>query len=297
MKAKMAMSKLEQKNLPWILIFLLPSVAIFLFFYLIPIINVIATSFTTWNGFTAPEWVGVENYRRLFSQSSFSISVRNILMWSLIGATVHVGFGVLTALIFYKGPRGWKLVRTFFMVPNVTSAAAWAMIYRFVFADDFGVLNNFIRIFNPDFNLNWFFASPAAFWAITLTWVFYAVVVSLVVLADLMAIPSELQEAARIDGASGFQIMTKINLPLCRFSIGTSVILAVTARISMFEVIQLTTRGGPGEATMTLPVMLVRNLSNFNFGMANAIAVVMFVLGIIVLVSVRKMFRMDEPVY
>ena len=297
MKFKESMGKLEVKSLPWIYLFLAPSIIIFLFFYLVPIITVIGTSFTRWNGFMDPEWIGADNFVRLFSQNAFNISIRNILLWSLIGATFHVGFGVLNALIFYKGPPGWKLVRIFFMVPNVTSAAAWAMIYRLVFTDDFGLLNNFIRIFVPEFSVNWFFSSPAAFWAVTFTWVFYAVVVSLVVLADLMAIPQELQEAARIDGASDFQVMARINLPLCRFSIGTSVILSVTARISMFEVVQLTTRGGPGDDTMTLPIILVRNLSNLNYGMANAVAVVMFVLGIVVLLAARSIFRMDEPVY
>ncbi|MCL2202723.1 MAG: sugar ABC transporter permease [Defluviitaleaceae bacterium] len=294
---KEPLGKLEIRQLPWIYFFLLPSVIIFLMFYLWPIVTVGYTSLTRWNGFTAPEWIGIENFTRLFGQTAFRIALRNLGWWSLIAATMHVGFGVLVALIFYKGPPGWKVARTFFMVPNVTSVAAWAMIYRFVFRDDFGLLNNFIRFFNPDFSVNWFFVSPYAFWAITFTWVFYAVVVTLVVLSDLMAIPQELQEAARIDGAGGFGVLWRINLPLCRFSIGTAVIMSVTARITMFEAIDLTTRGGPGSDTMALPLILVRNLSNFNYGMANATAVVMFVLGIIVMLAVRKIFRMDEPVY
>ena len=287
----------ERKNLIWIYLFLIPSLVVFLGFYLFPIGMVVVTSFTRWNGFATPEWVGFENYLRLFNLGSFQASLRNVLLWSLIAGTLHVGFGILVALIFYKGPPGWKFARTVFMVPNITSAAAWAMIYRFVFHDDFGIINNFIRFFNPDFSLNWFFASPAAFWAITFTWVFYAVVVSLVVLSDLMAIPSELQEAASIDGASGLATMWRINLPLCRFSIGTSVIISVTARITMFEAIQLTTRGGPGIDTMNFPLILVRNLTNLNYGMANATATVMFIIGFIMLLVVRKLFRMEQPVY
>ena len=291
------LGKLERKNLPLIYLFLLPSFIVFLGFYLIPIITVVFTSFTRWNGFATPEWIGIQNYVRLFGMASFRVSIRNLLGWAFLAGTIHVGFGVLMALIFYKGPPGWKFVRTIFMVPNITSAAAWAMIYRFVFHDDFGLLNNFIRFFNPNFSVNWFFATPAAFWAITFTWVFYSVIVALVVLSDLMAIPTELQEAASIDGASGFQIMRLINLPLCRFSIGTSVILSITARVTMYEAIHLTSRGGPGIATMNLPLILVRNLTDLNYGVANATATVMFLLGLIMLLVVRKLFRMEQPVY
>ena len=296
--------KLERKNLPWVYMFLLPCILVFLFFYLWPILTVMYTSFTIWNGFTAPIWLGsveggrfFDNFARLFTLPEFTISLRNLLLWSVIATTFHVGFGVLAALIFYKGPPGWKFTRAMFMIPNIISVAAWALIYRYVFHDNFGLLNNIIRIFSPDFTANWFFASPYAFWAITFTWVFYSVIVALIVLSDLMAIPTELQEAARIDGATGWGVTWRVNLPLCRFSIGTSIILSITARITMYEAIWLTTRGGPGNDTMSLPIVLVRNLQNHNLGMANAIAFVMLILGVAVMLIVRKSFRMEESVY
>lgn len=89
------------------------------------------------------------------------------------------------------------------MVPNVISAAAWAMIYKFIFNDDMGILNNIIRKFNPDFHVQWFFSSPYAFWAVTITWLFYAVIVTLIVLNDLMAVPEELTEAAQSRWSNG----------------------------------------------------------------------------------------------
>jgi raffinose/stachyose/melibiose transport system permease protein len=170
------------------------------------------------------------------------------------------------------------------------------MIYRFLFNNEFGLLNNLIRVFNGNFNVNWFFESPAAFWAITFTWLFYAVVITLVVLSDLMAISSDIHEAAIIDGASGFQIMTRIDLPLCRFSIGTSVIMGVTSRISMYEAISLTSRGGPGDDTMSLSLILVKQISDFNYGLANAAAMVMLILGAIIMLLCNRLFRMNEPV-
>lgn len=229
--------------------------------------------------------------------SSFGKSLQNLGLWSLIAATLHVGIGALVAFILYQKPKGWKFVRGVYMIPNVISAAAWAMIYKFIFNNDFGLLNNAIRLINPSFNVNWFYQSPAAFWAVTFTWLFYAVIVCMVVLADLMAIPKELHEAAEIDGASSVQRTFLIDLPLCRNSLGTSVIISVTSRIAMYEAIALTTRGGPGNDTANLALILVKAINDYNYGLANATAMLMFIFGIVVMLVINRVFRMNESVY
>ena len=288
-------SRIERKRFPWIFLFLLPTLIVFIMFYLMPIVTVLFTSFTRWDGFASPAFSGVNNYLRLFRQSSFLISLRNFMNWSLIAVVGHVGFGVMIAFFFYRKPWGWKIVRSTFMIPNVVSAAAWAMIYKFIFNNEFGVLNTLIRNIVPGFSVNWFYQSPAAFWAVTFTWLFYAVIVTLIVLGDLMAIPKEMIEAAEIDGAGGMQQTRYIKLPLCRNSIGTAIILSITSRIAMYENIALTTRGGPGDDTMGLALILVNNLNDYNYGLANATAMIMFVIGILTLLVINRLFRMSEP--
>jgi len=290
-------TRMEKKRFKWIYLFLLPSFLIFIVFYLYAIANVFITSFTKWDGFNAPHFIFMKNYLKLFSDSTFLISLRNLLAWALIAGTVHVGFGVLVAFVLYRQPRGWKFTRTVFMVPNVISAAAWALIYKFIFNDDMGILNHLIRRVIPDFHVQWYYQSPYAFWAITLTWLFYAVIVTLLVLNDLLAIPEELLESAGLDGASGWQIVTRIQLPLCRYSIGTGVICSVTARIAMYEQIIFTTAGGPGDDTMNLPLMLVQAINNMKYGYANAVSIIMVILGLVVLALVNRLFRMDESIY
>ncbi|MDI6619007.1 MAG: sugar ABC transporter permease [Clostridiales bacterium] len=281
----------------WIYAFLLPTIVIFIIFYLWAIVTLLYTSFTKWDGANLPVFTGIKNYLKLFKADTFRISLVNLLKWSLLAGTAHVGFGVMIALLLYKKPHGWKFVRTVFMVPNVISAAAWAMIYKFVFNNDFGILNGIIRWFDPKFKVNWFYQSPYAFWAVTFTWVFYAVIVTLLVLGDLMAIPSDIEEAARIDGASGWYMTWKINLPLCRNSIGTGVILSITSRISMYESIALTTRGGPGNDTMNIPLIMVNAINDNNHGYANAASVIMLLLGILTMLLVYRVFRMNDSVY
>lgn len=215
--------------------FLLPSILVFLLFCFVPILTTVSTSFTQWDGYNPPRFNGLLNYIRLFSRSVFLISLRNLFWWSVIAGTLHVGFGVLVAFLLYRRPRGWKSVRAVFMIPNVISIspAAWAMIYRFMFNNEFGLFN----------------------------------------------------------GASARRTAWTIDLPLCRFSIRTGVILSVTSRIAMFKAIFLTTRGGPGDDTMNIPIILFRAVTDMNYGYANAAAVVMILLGIITMWAVNKGIR------
>ena len=293
-------SKLERRHFPKIYLFLLPTLILFVMFYLYPILQVVVTAFTKWDGYNAPQFdIGhiFVNYERLFAMRGFLPSLKNLFWWSLIAMTLHVGIGALVAFLLADKLAGWKFVRAVYMIPNVISAAAWAMIYRFLFNQDFGLLNGIIKKFNQNFNVNWFYESPAAFWAITFTWLFYAVIVTLIVLADLMAIPRDLHEAAEIDGAMGWQRTLHIDLPLCRNSIGTGVILSVTSRIAMYENIALTTRGGPGTDTNSLALLLVKATTDYNYGLANAVALLMFIFGILVMLIINRVFRMNDPVY
>ena len=127
----------------WIALFLLPTILVLGFFYVIPIVTVVATGFTDWDSFGSPTFSGLKNYVLLMTyDNTFLIAMRNLLLWSLIAATFHVGFGTLVAFIFHKGYTGWRFVRAVFMIPMVISAAAWAMIYKIIFNDDIGVIND-----------------------------------------------------------------------------------------------------------------------------------------------------------
>lgn len=105
-KKKFRYGKLERKNFKWIYLFLLPTVVIFVMFYVQPIATMLYTSFTKWDGFNSPTFNGVRNYVRLVTNSAAAASMRNLVLWSIIAMTLHVGFGVLTAFVLYKKPKG-----------------------------------------------------------------------------------------------------------------------------------------------------------------------------------------------
>jgi raffinose/stachyose/melibiose transport system permease protein len=283
----------------WIFAFLAPTIAVLCMFYVIPIITVLVTGFTEWNGMGAPKFIGFDNYVKLITyDNTFVIALKNVFLWSLIAATLHVGFGTLVAFVLYKQRVGWRFTRAVFMIPMVISSAAWAMIYNIIFNDEMGVINSTIRkIGFTNFHVNWFFESPAAFIAITLTWLFYAVYVTLIVYNDLMAIPKEVHEAALLDGATQWQITRYINLPLVKNAVATGIILSVTARIAEFENVALTSRGGPGNDTYNITLMLYDGIVNYQYGYANSAATIMILLGVLVLVVINRVFKMNEKTY
>lgn len=294
MRSKIRASRLERKNYKWIFLFLLPSITFFMLFDFVPILTTFVTSFTAWDGFNPPSFNGVTNYINLFNDSAFLHSLKNLIAWSILAATVHVGFGVLIAFVLYEQPFGWKFTRSVFMIPNVVSMAALAVIFKFMFNNDLGIINSVIRIFFPEFQTQWLSMSPYAFWVVTFTWLFFAVIVTLIVLNGLLAIPDELIEAAKMDGATKWQVIWHIQLPMSKQAIGTSVIASITARVAMYENIALTTGGGPGDDTMNFPLMLVNSITDLNYGNANAIGVVMIVVGLLSLVVINKAFKMNE---
>lgn len=279
-----------------ILLFLLPTLLVFCAVYLWPFCLSVASSFTKWNGFEPMKFIGFKNYIDLFQDSNFAAAIWNTVKWGLCAAFIHVPFGVLVALVLSKKMRGWRFVRSAFMIPNIISQSGMAILFMFIFKPDAGILNSFIRLFgNKDFNVNWLYDQRFAFGALTNMWLWFAAVITLITISELLSISPELYEAARIDGANEFQIDLFINLPLLKRIIGTGIVIAVTSVFKMFDIIYMTTNGGPGNKTINLAVMSVNSIVTQNrYGYANAIGMIMLLMGVFVMSFTTKAFSMGK---
>lgn len=286
-------------NTKWIILFLAPALILFVAIFLYPLISVIATGFTRWDGFTDPVFIGFGNYIQLFSQPAFLQALKNTLIWAVCAVLIHVPFGVLVALILNKKMRGWRFTRAAFMIPNVIAPSAMALLFTFVYKPDEGILNSVIRLLGfKDFNINWLYNPSTAFAAVTGIWLFYAAVITLITLSELLAIPEEIYESARIDGANTWQTDLYICLPLLRKIIGTGMIIAATSVFKKFDIVYLTTNGGPGNATMTLSVMMVNAISNtMSYGYANAMGTILIAMGVGVMGIFNRLFKIGESSY
>jgi raffinose/stachyose/melibiose transport system permease protein len=282
----------------WIALFLAPALLLYALIYLYPLISVFVLGFTKWDGFTTPVFLGLDNYRKLFANPAFQQAMKNTLLWAVCAMVIHVPFGVLVALILNKKMRGWRFTRAAFMVPNVIAPSAMALMFVFVYKPDEGILNSLLRLIGIDAHQNWLFSQSTAFGALTMIWLLFAAVITLITLSELMAIPDEIYESARIDGANTWQIDGHICLPLLRKIIGTGMVIAITAVFRKFDIVYLTTNGGPGNATMTLSVMMVNAITNtMSYGYANAIGSILIVMGIFVMQICSRLFRMGASSY
>ena len=287
---------LKSQNRLMIALFLTPALGMFALLYLWPLGLSVVSSFCRWNGFEPMRFIGLNNYIELFGDQQFKSALWNSVRWALCAAFIHVPFGVLVALFLSRRFPLWRFVRSSFMLPNVISGSAMALLFMFIFKPDAGVLNSIIRIFaGPDFSVNWLFDSRTAFASLTQIWLWYAAVITLITLSQLLSIPPELYEAAKIDGANEFQIDLWINVPLLKNAIGTGVIIAVTSVFKMFDIIFMTTNGGPGTTTINLAVMSVNAIITLNkYGYANAIGIFLLIIGASIMALTTRSFRMHD---
>jgi len=280
----------------WLVVFVLPALVVFGLLYLAPLVTAVVSSFSKWNGFTAMEFIGFRNYSSIFKDPAFHNALLNTLKWAMWATFVHVPFGVLVALILARRPKGWRFVRASFMVPNIISRAALAILFIFVFKPQVGILNSLIRAVGfQEFSINWLYDSRTAFLSITSIWLWYAAVITLITMAELTAISPSIYDSARIDGATRFQIDWYINLPLLKRIIGTGVIIAVTSVFKMFDVIYMTTNGGPGNKTVNIAIMMLRSIVHTSrHGYANAMGIILFLMGMGVMLISTRVFRMGQ---
>ncbi len=286
-----------KKNTKWVVLFLLPGVLLFSFILLSSLFVLTGSSFTDWFIGSKITFVGLKNYIYLFTKDKVFIeSIKNTLIWIGLQSTIHVTIGVIVALLLSKKKWYSSAVRTIFFIPNIISSAALGMLFLCVMNPQFGLINGLVsRITGDRFVQNWYNDPKTAFLSVTLTWLPYAGLVTILVMAEMSAISEELFEAAKIDGATSFQIDMQIILPLMKNIIGTCVVLAATSMLQKLDVIMMTTSGGPGSRTMNMPMYIYKTVfSNNNYSLANTQGVILIVLGVVVLKLIRKVFGMDK---
>lgn len=278
----------------WIFLFTIPCMILFALVYAAPIITVFYTSLCDYTAFNSPAFQGIKNFITIFSDSDFICSIRNTLLWVVLQSTIHVGVGLVMALVLRRKPKGWKFARTAYMIPNIIPTAATGVMFTLLLNPMFGIVKPIMDFLGIDYAMvpNLFGNSRYAFWTVTATWIFYSGFNTIIFLAEMGAVSKEIYEAAAIDGATPWQADRYITLPLMRNVCGTCVTLASVAMVSQFDIIYMTTKGGPGTSTLNLPIYLYKaaTLEN-NYGKANAVGVVQILIGITLVILIKGLFR------
>lgn len=272
-----------------------PAVAAVLLMLAFPLAYTLWMSFQDWtiSSLAPPRFVGLENYIRLFTTDQrFLNSVWVTFYFTALGVTLQTILGVTLALVFNRQFWGRGLLRTLAILPMVATPVAIALIFVMMYHPTLGVLNYFVTALGLPPG-TWTYASNTVIPALVLvdTWQ-WTPLIMLIVLAGLAALPRDPYEAAMIDGASRWQVLFLITLPLLRPTIVTAVLFRLIDALKTFDIIFVMTQGGPGGASETINIYLFNTaFSYFRMGQASAMVVVFFaiILGIsLIVVRVRR---------
>ena len=281
----------------WIILFLLPVTVLLIAFFVYPIVFLIILSFMEWNGIEPMSFVGVENFKRLFSDSVFQTSIKNNVIWALSAALLQIPLALVIALILAREPKGWRFFRTVYFLPNVISLVALAMLWRAMYNPEFGVVNHLLRgVGLGHLAKNWLGDLTAALPAVIFSYQIYIGYFMVIILAGTLSIPKTFYEAAMIDGANVLQQELYITLPVIRGIIITAGTLAVAFALRQFETTFLMTAGGPANRTPVMGLFMYRRMAGLTYGRAAATGVLMIVLGVIILSGLQRVFGKSDAV-
>jgi raffinose/stachyose/melibiose transport system permease protein len=265
----------EKEILPWL--FLLPVLFLNLLVMLGPSVGSLYYAFTDWRGLGAANWVGLENFARMFKDQFVIVAFQNNLKWMALSLIVPPGVAVVVAALLAEITRGQRLLRALFFLPLVVSTAvgarAWQGIYHPFFGVaawlvDHGLTFLDIRLLgNPQLAIYLVFI--ASFWK---SWGFPMVLF----LAAMQQVPADLYEAAIMDGANRFQQLLHITIPSIRPTLILILVFSLIGSMLVFDFIFIMTRGGPNNSTDVLAYrMYLYAFNRFQAGYAAAIGVML----------------------
>jgi raffinose/stachyose/melibiose transport system permease protein len=281
-----------------VLIFLIPPLALYCIAVLFPILQSLFLSFFSWDGISGMEFIGLTNYVHMFTGDVvFWRAFFNALGYLAICLVLQLGGALVVASLLTSLRRGREVVKTLYLLPAVISTVAIAFLFQRIYSSDpVGLLNQILQwVGLGDLARPWLSDVHTVLAAVSIPegWRFTGLYV-LIIYAALIAVPAELEEAARLDGANAWKIFTRIRFPYIRPVWITTVIMATTYALRGFDIPYLLTNGGPGQSSELLTTYMYKTaFTSTNYGYASTISVFIVVeclvaVGIIFLLLRRK---------
>ena len=286
-----------QDNLT-IALFLLPALILFFVFVLYPILQSVYYSMFNWKGFgPAVDFVGLENFKKILTDRVFLIALRNGLLIVIFSLLFQLPLSMFLAVMVARDLPGRAFFRTVFFMPYVLSEVITAYIWLFLFNPDpeRGFLNAIVTLAGREpvlFLGNTDIVLITVF--VVLTWKYFGFHM-LLYLTGLQNIPTEIEEAARIDGANSIQSFFYITLPLLGSTIRTSVYLSVIGALQVFALVWIMTKGGPVNASEMLATYMYRfSFVRFQLGYGSAVAIYMFLICVTFSLIYQRLTRQPD---
>jgi len=276
--------------LGWVMVS--PFLIGFVFLTAIPMIASFVISFSEWDMLSNPEWIGFDNYKKLFFEDALALHSLNItILFTIVSIPLNILFGLALAMLLNTSIRGLAIFRTIYYLPAILSGVAVALMWRWIFSTEFGLLNALLDIIGIE--------GPA--WLTDRIWVLPSFVIMrlwsvgggmIIYLAGLQSIPTNLYEAANIDGANWWHKTRFITLPLLSPTIFFQLIVGFIFSMQIFTEAFIMTNGGPADASLFYLLYLYRQaFQYFDMGYASALAWVLFVVILFLTIVMFKTSR------
>ncbi|MGF7045652.1 raffinose/stachyose/melibiose transport system permease protein [Paenibacillus sp. DS2015] len=282
----------NHKKSKWVpqLIFVGPVLIFFTLIMIIPFLLGMYYSFTDWNGVAGTvNWVGFKNFTQIFTNDSdfwksFGFTVR----FTIVGVILTNVVGFFLAYFLTKGLKLRNVLRTVFFMPNVIGGLLLGFIWQFIFIKGFSTLGDLTGW--SFFNLPWLGDSTTGFWGITIVFVWQSAGYLMVVyISSLTNVPTEVMEAAELDGANTWQMLRSIIIPLIMPAVTICLFLAISWAFKMFDLNLSLTKGGPFKSTESVAMnVYVEAFQNNRYGLGTAKSLLFFiVVAVITMIQVR----------
>lgn len=260
-------------------LFIAPTVIGLCLFIVGPMIYSFILSFYKWNVFRPPEYIGLDNFTRLAGDERVFVSFKNTFLLVIMTVTMLEALAIALALMVKNLTGGFLgyFFRTVYFFPVLMSGASVAVTLGYMFHTDFGVINYYLGFLGIE-NIPWLTSSNWVLWSIALTTVWRNLGFTFIIyLGGVSALPTEVLEAADVDGAKGWRKLVYITLPLLSPTILFATITDVIKMLQFFDEPFIMTRGGPGDASRTVVMMMYdAAFGNLELGYGSAIALVLF---------------------
>ncbi len=278
-------------------IFIAPNVVVFAVFMFVPILLAFYISLNEWTLIGSPTFVGLGNYLDMLEDSEFLRAFYNTGVYTLGTVPTSIALGLVVALGLNRKLPGRTLLRSIFFVPVIISLVAVALIASWIFNDNYGIINAALSAVGIG-DVPWLSSARWAMISLIIATLWIRLGFNMVIyLAALQSIPTELYDAARVDGASGWRRFRHITWPLLGPTTFLLVIINIIYSLHVFDLIYVMTGGGPGFSTTVLVQYIYQMaFTEGQMGYASAIGVVLYLLLLIFTVFQWRVTRQSENV-
>lgn len=281
--------------------FIAPAAILFIIFFVVPNLASFVLGFTDWSlyDFNNIKFNGLENFRRLFSEKTFAIAIKNTFYFAIVTVLIKNVFGFLMALIVKKTSKFNTLLRAVVFLPMTISVMVVAIIFVSIYNPTNGIINEGLRAIGLDsLTRDWLFDARYSMNSICLMDIWQGTGFTMcVMISGLQAIPTDYYEAAKIDGADKWQQLRYVTLPLLISSITISLVFNIISGFKVFAQVYSTTNGGPADSTHILGTFLFKSFGNGFLGYSAAVGLFTTVLIVALSMTLLAILRKREVEY